>query len=190
MKRPESRWPVLLAVVLLHLLLALVLRSVLWRSSPLLPASPSLQWVSLPPLAAPAAQPTPMPERRPVPRPRTLPAPAPPSSIAAAQSALRLVDAEVPAPQVPASAASAPRRTPLMDSEATRRAIREAARQPLLDERVERATGMAVTRTDQAITEGVAQSLKPDCLQPQASGAGLLALPGLVVMAVTGQCAR
>jgi hypothetical protein len=104
-----------------------------------------------------------------------------------------------PAPVAAASAASAPPPTRLLDSEATRAAIREAGRQPLLHERAAAATQMPIMRTDTALAQGTAEAGRPDCMKDPAAAAGqigpiaiggLFGLPFLAARVVTGRCAQ
>ncbi len=95
-----------------------------------------------------------------------------------------------------AASAGAPRAS-LLDSEATRQALREIARQPLLSERAASATGQTPHTASQRMTQAVSQSAKGDCLRDPAVSkigplplGGLLALPGLAVRALSGDCPR
>jgi hypothetical protein len=79
----------------------------------------------------------------------------------------------------------------LMRSEATRQALRQTGQQPLLAERAEAATDIALQRQDTALAEGVKQGAKGDCLKGEfaGSGGGLLSLPALAYAAAAGKCA-
>lgn len=92
---------------------------------------------------------------------------------------------------MPQPPASQPRPT-LLDSEATRRAIREAGRQPLLAERAAAATGLALVPKDERLREDTAKAGKGDCMKGEyaGGGAGLLSLPALALAAATGACAK
>lgn len=101
------------------------------------------------------------------------------------------------APEPPASAASAPPAERLLDSAATRTAIRQTGRQPLLHERVAQATDTPIRRTDTALAREVAEAAKPDCLKEPATGqigpvgvGGILALPFLAARVARGDCAQ
>lgn len=193
-RRPR---PLLWLVVLLaHLLLVGGWRQGLRPNNPA-PAQETpgrLVWLDLPPVptVAPPRQ-TPAAPHPPGPAPvRQRPSAQPPTTApreapaAPAPTTLTAVAAEPPA-----SAASAPREK-LLDSSATRLAIRQAARQPLLAERAAEATGLALARSDQALASGVAQSAKGDCLKGEYAGGGmgLLSVPFALVAVARGQCAR
>lgn len=99
----------------------------------------------------------------------------------------------LPAASAPEPAASSS--TPmgaLLRSEATRQALRQTGQQPLLTERAEAATGVAIRRQDTGLSEGVKQSADGDCLKGEfaGSGGGLLSLPALAYAAATGKCAK
>lgn len=98
-------------------------------------------------------------------------------------------------PAASAPEAPAPSSTPmgaLLRNEATRQALRQTAQQPLLAERAEAATGVAIRRQDTGLAEGVQESAHTDCLKGDGTGKGmgLFALPALAYKAATGQCAR
>jgi hypothetical protein len=86
-----------------------------------------------------------------------------------------------------ASAASAPPTERLLDTEATRIAIRQSARQPLLHERTAQAMDDGIGRTDTGLATGVASAGKPDCAKMQAPG-GILGLPIVAAMVASGKC--
>jgi hypothetical protein len=86
-----------------------------------------------------------------------------------------------------ASSASEPPAERLLDSEATRMAIRQSARQPLLHERAALANGDDIGRTDTGMAGGVASAGKPDCAKMQAPG-GILGLPIIAAMVASGKC--
>jgi hypothetical protein len=96
---------------------------------------------------------------------------------------MRLLPAELPA--------SAPREA-LLSTEATRLAIRQATRQPLLSERVAQATGIQATTSAERLAAAAGGAAKGDCLKGEFAGGGmgLLSLPFLAVAAATGQCAK
>ncbi|MEK8029284.1 hypothetical protein AACH06_00505 [Ideonella sp. DXS29W] len=137
---------------------------------------------------------TPSPSPRPAVRPHQSTWITPAPTAQAAPSSL-------PTPEVSAQApaASAPPAERLLDSAATRDAIRQAARRPLLQERAAEATGQPIERTDTALARAVQEAAEPDCLKdPKAASGqigpvalgGLLGLPFLAARAVTGRCAR
>jgi hypothetical protein len=213
----SRRWGTLLVVVGLHLALLLAWRLAL-RPQVLVAVAPppaGLLWLQperplhLPPSTATAR---PGPGRPPAAR-QVPPEPAPPSRQAASRTrpnppaeGTRATPA-TPGSPVPAEAAvattvapaaeppaSAPPPVPgsLMDSEATRQAIRQAARQPLLSERAATATGEPFRTADGRLAEAAAQAGKGDCLKGEyfGGGAGLLSLPFLAAAVVRGQCAK
>lgn len=96
-----------------------------------------------------------------------------------------------PAP-APADAVPGPAPGAWLDNAATRQAIRDAAKGPLLSERHAAAIGQPLRSGEARLAEAAASSAKGDCLQGQfaGAGAGLLSLPFLAVAAARGQCAR
>ena len=93
---------------------------------------------------------------------------------------------------LPEPPASAPKQERLLDNAATRQAIRDAARGPLLSERAATATGIAPVTAAERLSNGAAAAAKGDCGKGEFAGGGmgLLSLPFLVAAAATGQCAR
>lgn len=187
------RLPALLLIVALHVWIGAAWLGSRWVMNPPPERVGTLVWVAtVPPppdthrAAQRAAQPTATPARRstPVRQPATTPPPA--TTPAIEPPALRLVEAPMPQPP-----ASQPRPT-LLDSEATRRAIREAGRQPLLAERAAAATGLALVAKDERLREDAAKAGKGDCMKGEYAGAGmgLLSLPALALAAATGACAK
>lgn len=197
---------VAVAVLALHVLLALALWQTLrWRSVAVPREPSSLVWVQ--PTAPPAKQPPlqadavtrPRPgeahTRRPASPALPVPAPLPPGESTWATEA-------APAPvaaATPASAASATPEGRLLDSAATRAAIRQIGRQPLLQERAAAATQIPIERTDTALARGVAESSVPDCMKDPAAASGqigpialggILGLPFLAARVATGKCAK
>ena len=79
-----------------------------------------------------------------------------------------------------------------MTGDATRRAIREAARQPLLSERAAQATGQPFRRGAERLADAASGAGKGDCLKGEYAGGGmgLLSLPFLAVAAARGDCAH
>lgn len=182
-----------LAVLALHLALLGLWRQALHRAEVTAPpaAQAPLVWLSVPAAPLPTAPAAPV--RRTGPPPAAPMARTPPLGPAVVPpGTLQLLpasgDGAVPAPPVPSTPASAPS-PQLLDSEATRAAIREAARQPLLSERAAAATGIAPRTDAQHLSEGVGQAAKSDCLRDP-SAAGLLALPWLAARAISGDCPR
>jgi len=190
-RRRSLRWG---AVLLAHALLVL-----LWRSAtgPVQvgvtqrPDTQVLQLLALRPAAPPISGPPPRaaattpPARPPVATQRpqrgaettaVLPSPAP-----TPESTLSLL------PEPPASA---PKRERLLDNAATRQAIRDAARGPLLSERAAAATGIAPATASSRLSGATQGALAADCMAPQESGPGLLALPFLLAAAAAGKCAH
>lgn len=142
-----------------------------------------------PETASPAARtvaPLPRPSR---PAEGTWVAPAPAGNAAPPETAVAATAA--PAPPPPASAPQPPAGS-LLDSEATRQAIRQIARQPLLSERAASATGEPFRTAEGRLAEAAAQAGKGDCMKGDyfGGGAGLLSLPFLAAAVVRGQCAK
>lgn len=170
----------------------------------LLPAAPPVV-VPAPPSPPPAAA---RPSRPDVPRPHSgQPAGREPAKPASTLVLPRLPDplaprnlapTSAPAPDPvaaatePAGAASEPSGALLMQGDATRRAIREAARQPLLSERAAQATGQPFQRGAERLADAASAAGKGDCLQGEYAGGGmgLLSLPFLAVAAARGRCSR
>ena len=107
-------------------------------------------------------------------------------------------------PITTADAASAPTPaspdTDLLDTDASRRAIRSAARNPNLAGRVNEQVGVRSPTRDEQLSAATRQAGRPDCLRadalkndpPEIAGiglGGLLALPLLPHAALTGKCA-
>jgi hypothetical protein len=102
--------------------------------------------------------------------------PAPPAiAIASPEPA-----ASQPSPETPPS---------LMDGEATRRAIRAAAREPGIAAQAGR-QGAAPQTPDERLGSEVQRSARGDCLQGEyvGGGMGLLSLPFLAAAALRDQC--
>lgn len=81
----------------------------------------------------------------------------------------------------------------LLDSDATRRALREAARQPLLVERTAAALGEGdPLRPEQKLGQQIQRAATGDCLKGEFAGAGLglLSLPFWALAEVRGKCRR
>ncbi|MCO5976318.1 hypothetical protein [Ideonella oryzae] len=180
-----------LGVLALHLALLGLWRQALHQTEVAVPpaATVPLVWLTLP---APAAA---SPQREPT-RPLAAPAPMRPRAPATERPAPPPAPLQWSAPPadalpaaVPAPSAPAPSRGRLLDSEATRAAIREAARQPLLSERAASATDISPRTQAQRLSEGVGQSAKSDCLR-DTSPAGLLALPWLAARVISADCPR
>ena len=186
---------VLAVVAALHLWLLLLLQGAL-RSPPprTAPApAPSVLVRMLPPRAAaptvsevPPEPPRPPARRmaRPVLRP-AVPAEAP-AAPAAASASTPAVAATPPAP------ASAPPGG-LLDTEATRRAIREAARQPSIGEMGAAATGAPAPLSAQdRMGQEIARGARGDCLKGEYAGAGmgLLSLPFWLMAEMGDKCRR
>ena len=95
------------------------------------------------------------------------------------------------AAEAPASQAVAEPPPSLMDGEATRRAIRAAAREPGLAAQAGR-QGPALRTPDERLGDQVQRSAKGDCLKGEylGGGMGLLSLPFLAAAALKGDCRR
>lgn len=186
-----------LAVLALHLLLLAALWHTLARRVVEVRAPQrALTWVR-PLRATPPPPPPPLPARplpaeahAPAPRATAPVPPAPPLSPSPSPGESTWVT-PVPLAAAPAaSAASAPPER-LIDSAATRAALRQVGRQPLLAERAAEAAGLPIARTDTGLARGTAEAGKGDCLKGDSSGGlGILGLPLLAARAVTGDCAK
>ena len=187
-RHARSRVVVALAVLAAHLALLLW-----WLRSDRLshgvpPAQPrvAVRLIALPPLPAPRSEPAVAArERHAAPRARSpvsaLPMPKSPEAISVAPLAA----------EAPASQAVAEPPPSLMDGEATRRAIRAAAREPGLAAPAGR-QGPAWRTPDARLGDQVQQSAKGDCLKGEylGGGMGLLSLPFLAAAALKGDCRR
>lgn len=119
---------------------------------------------------------------RSAPAPRVTSTPAPPAITAASpEPAASPAQTERP-PEPPPS---------LMDGEATRRAIRAAAREPGIAAQAGR-QGPALQTPDERLGTEVQRSAKGDCLKGEYAGGGmgLLSLPFLAAAALRDQCRR
>ncbi|MFD2452523.1 hypothetical protein [Ideonella paludis] len=164
--------------------------------------STTLSWVlpdptqptaARPPAASPIRPSTAPPPKSSTPRDRqdTAPltaSPQPAAATATSTTLSLLPAASAPEPTAPSSTSMGA----LLRNDATRQALRQAGQQPLLAERTEAATGIAIQRQDTALAEGVKQGAKGDCLKGEfaGSGGGLLSLPALAYAAAAGKCAK
>lgn len=201
-RRSPPRGPALGLVLLAHALLLLLSPSTQRLSpAPPPPAEPGLLVRLLPatrPSAAPpaAARWLPPAQARPAQRskdstptstPTTTPAatPAadePPADTREAQAAPSDVR-----PAAPAASGS------LLDSEGTRRALRQAAREPLLSERAAAASEDPGRKTaQQRLSQSMSQAANGDCLKGEFAGGGmgLLSLPFWALAEARGKCRR
>ncbi len=209
---PATGWPgprrrlrvnwllVLTGVVALHLLLLTLLQGALRSPSarPLPEQAPTILVRTLPPAPSAAREAPPEPTAEPPPRPRRR-AP-PPTATAPLQAALPASAASAPelaaAPPGVASAATAPASAPagdLLDTEATRRAIREAARQHSTSEMGAIATdAKAPLSTQERMGQEIARGARGDCLKGEyaGSGMGLLSLPFWLLAEIGDKCRR
>lgn len=206
------RLPILLLVLLLHaLLLGLLLRSRAdTRQAPRAPAELGvlLRLLPLPvlqrpgPGSPPAKHAGPPARRADTPNKSSAPTAAPTASQrprptaedglptrAEAQPAAN-ASPDTPPTEIttaPASGAS------LLDSEGTRRAIRQASREPLLAERAASATDEPGRRnSQQRLAQGIAAGANGDCLKGEFAGGGmgLLSLPFWALAEARGKCRR
>jgi hypothetical protein len=190
---------VLTAVVALHLWLLMLLQGALRSppSRPLPDQAPVVLVRTLPPVSADrttAPQPVTPPVRPPVRRTPRPEAPAP------AQAALPASAATAPelaaAPSAAASAATAAASAPpggLLDTDATRRAIREAARQHSTGELGALATdAQAPLGKQERMGQEIARGARGDCLKGEfaGSGMGLLSLPFWLIAEMRDKCRR
>jgi len=191
---------VLAAVAALHLWLLMLLQGAL-RSPPARPHSepaPVILVRTLPPPAAPR-EPPPEPPREPAPRAaRSVARPAPAQAVLPAPAASAPADATATqeavaeaAPAGPAAASAPP--GGLLDSEATRRAVREAARRPSTAEMGAQATDAETPlSTQQRLGQEIARGARGDCLKGEfaGSGMGLLSLPFWLIAEMRDKCRR
>ncbi|MBA4344426.1 MAG: hypothetical protein C0423_19980 [Methylibium sp.] len=196
--------PILLLVLLLHaLLLSQLLR---WRADARQPPSAAaepgvlLRLLPLPAVQRPSpadaarARPAGAPARR-ADTPSAMAAASSPSGIAAAEPAPSATP-DTPPATVAATTASGPASAPvpsLLDSEGTRRAIRQASREPLLAERAASASeDPGRLNSQQRLAKGIAAGANGDCLKGEYAGAGmgLLSLPFWVLAEARGKCRR
>ncbi|MDT9000472.1 hypothetical protein RQP53_14460 [Paucibacter sp. APW11] len=199
------RWPLLLGVLLLHAAILLSLQ-VARRAPAVLPEQPRLAInlrLLMPDAPALQVQPAQRPTR-PEPasvRPREARDPQP----AAPSAQLRLITPASPA-NATASPAPSTEATPtesavappaesgrLIDSAATRRALRDAARGALNEERFSQASGIPQgPDASQRMAQQVQRSAKGDCLKGEflGGGLGLLSLPFYLAAEAAGKCSR
>lgn len=177
------------------------------RLGPAPTAAPtSLSWLRLLPLPAEAARPArPTEVASPRAQPPALPTPqrpatplaAQPGSISAPPPEPSAAPAERPGtlslpPAAAEPAAAPPPAGSLLDSEASRRALRDLARQPGLGERSAQVLDQPARSSAQRMAEAASAAGKGDCGKGQyaGSGAGLLSLPFLAAAVARGDCAR
>lgn len=188
----QRRWALLPLLALLHLGLGLLLAAQ-WRHNPPKPAATERIEVRL--LVRPAAKPlaaqaarfaAPAAARSPT---FTARQPALPSAPKPALQAEQIADAEPPAEQTSETAAPGL----LINSDATRRALRQATRSPLLSERAAQAMGDGPP-LEQSVKLGqeIQKAGNGDCLKGEfaGGGAGLLSLPFWLLAEARGKCAR
>jgi len=189
---------VLAVVAALHLWLLMLLQGVL-RSPPTRPFSeqaPVILVRTLPPPAAPREAP-PEPPREPAARPaRSAPRAAASQAALPASAAIAPEAAAVPpdsSAAAPAAVASAPLPGGLLDTDATRRAIREAARRPSTAEMGAMATDAeAPLSAQERMGQDIARGARGDCLKGEYAGAGmgLLSLPFWLIAEMRDKCRR
>jgi type IV secretory pathway VirB10-like protein len=197
-RRPRARWlPVLLAVAALHLLLLGLLQGSL-RGPELRPGPAQaplvLVWIKpAPPVPQDVAPPTPRAPPPPKPvrsaEPPTRAAPPPSLQEAVPPGVAHAASAAAPAIQAAASAPSGD----LLDTEASRRAIREAARQRSTGEMGATATGEKSPVSEQErMGQEIARGARGDCLKGEyaGSGMGLLSLPFWLMAELREKCRR
>jgi len=143
----------------------------------------------------PPALPQPMPLRASPLRSRPKPAngAALPREIARPPVAEAAAGPQAANPQQTEASIEPPARESLLDSEATRRALRQAAREPLLSERAAAAMGDgAPLGPEEKLGRQIQQAGDTDCLKGEflGSGGGLLSLPFWALAEVRGKCRR
>jgi hypothetical protein len=198
---PRRRPPLLpgLVVLALHVLLVAWLWQARWAPLPDRVAervlSVHLGW---PEPAPPAAARTPaiaQPKRRPDAMPRARPPRAQPGAgierPSTETSAPTATAAAEPAITVPPQAAASAPPPLLLDTDATRRAIRQAARAPSIGERAAVAGAEPrPLRPEEQLGRQIEHSARGDCLKGEyfGGGAGLLSLPFLAAAVVGDKC--
>lgn len=196
--RRRPRAGLALLVLLAHLALLIGWRSALRpaASAAAPPPQRSLVWVLTPRQPVTPAAPSARAERPASPRSATpqaaRPAAAPETvAVGTLLSVAAEPSAPAAAPAAPASAASAPRER-LLDSAATRAALRDIARQPLLSERAAASQEQALVSGAARLAQAASAAGRGDCNKGEfaGGGAGLLSLPFYVVAQARGQCAR
>lgn len=210
-RRARRSWlAIALLVVALHLLLVEAWQHAM-RSPPQRPAAtrpPLLVWLRrapppVPPPEAiekkppprvstpPPAPPRPAPAPAPVVEPEApAPAPAPAPAQAAAPPAMASSPARAPATAAAPASAPAGR---LLDTEASRRAIREAARQRSTGEMAADASGAsAPLGAQERMGQDIARGARGDCLKGEYAGGGmgLLSLPFWLIAELREKCRR
>ena len=204
-RRLRVRWLlVLLAVAALHLLLLALLQGSL--RGPELRTGPAqaplvLVWIKPPPVQQEAAPPAPeAPPPKPVrraepppmaaqPPPLQAAVPAGAASVASVVSAASAASAAAPATQAAASAPAGG----LLDTEASRRAIREAARQRSTGEMGAAATDEKAPLSEQdKMGQEIARGARGDCFKGEyaGSGMGLFSLPFWLMAELREKCRR
>jgi len=194
-RSPTQRDPlraalVLIAVLGLHLMLWRILRE------PVPVAPPQTVRVTVLRLSTPDAPSEHVAQARrtivaPLPRERRTPAPTtastPPAAVARSTDETLPIEITAAPSQAPASGAW----PSLLDTPATRRAIREAARQPSLADRSAALTGEA-QRSEQRLGNAIAGSAHGDCLKGEYAGGGmgLLSLPFWALGKLREQCGK
>lgn len=112
------------------------------------------------------------------------------AEIAPAADTAPLPSEAIAAASSPASAGAI---TSLLDSEATRRVLRQAAREPLLSERAAAATqAPGIETAQQRLGREIGQSATGECLKGEFAGGGmgLLSLPFWLLAEARGKCRR
>ncbi|RZU02510.1 hypothetical protein [Rivibacter subsaxonicus] len=111
------------------------------------------------------------------------------TAIAPPTEAPRAAPAEAPRAIAADEPSSEP---PLLDGAATRRAIRESARNPGLAQRSDDALGNAPRDANATLREGVDKAAHGDCAKGEyvGGGMGLLSLPFWAAAELAGRCAR
>lgn len=190
-------WAATLAVAGLHLLLLGLLQRALLNPPPRAERA-TAALVLVRPLTAPAPPQTPPPSVTP-PRPAS-PRAAPRRAVAAASAPAVADEPAAPPPMADSAAASTPvaaaasaPRGSLLDTEASRRAIREAARQRSAGELGALASGEpAAPSAEERLGRDIARGAHGDCLKGEFPGAGmgLLSLPFWLIAEMRDKCRR
>jgi len=183
-----------LVVLALHALLVAWLWQARWAPQPASQAerllTVRLGWQAPEPAKPMPPQPRPAPalsERRPAP-PKQLAAQRPLPAVAEPAITEEAAPTTAAVPPMASTSAAPP---PLLDSEATRRAIRQAAREHSVGEQGALASGEPrQLRPEERLGQEVARSARGDCLKGEyfGGGAGLLSLPFLAAAVVRDKC--
>lgn len=185
--RRRGRVMLMAALLLAHLGLGLLL---VQRMRQPVAAAPERAPVWL--IASVTPRPVPAAQKRPS-RAPTLTRPQPTAVVEAIRPQPALAPPDPPALVLEPTAISPPVREPLLGTDATRRAIRQAARDPLLSERAASAMGDGAPIGPEAkLGRQIQQAGNGECLKGEFAGGGmgLLSLPFWLLAEARGKCSK